>query len=119
MVDWEGPNKEVASKPDYIYYLAPFKGGFMACADTSLLTFKATSSLVECSQSLSVHDKIVNMSCAQNPESDLVFTCSRDPVIKLHSLDKRELIAELKGHEMSVMCIASNGANRLVSGSRD
>ena len=49
MVDWEGHNKEVASRPDYIYYLAPYKGGFMACADTNILTFKATNSQVECS----------------------------------------------------------------------
>lgn len=130
MFDWE---KLKAKRPEYVYYMTSLKQindedrfQFLICADNRVIVSEVSDnqedssgkSLYEFSKVLDfeAHSKIVNMSrVCPNSTKDLIFTCSRDPVVKLWELNLDEgeskQAAEFRGHDMSVTSIASQKEN--------
>ena len=94
--------------------------GFITVADNFIHVMHVTHAVdhdsdrtnlqIDLLQSIECHPKIVNM-CTMI-DYNRVVTCSRDPVIKMWSLDGGEAsqtgqpLAQFEGHEMSVSTVA-------------
>ena len=123
--DWKG-----RTRPEYIYYLCAMPGeNFIACTDNQVQIFHLDDdsngdNTYSFNHKLSIdaHSKIVNMCDIYKGTN--VFTCSREPIIKLFDLTLGEdapenrLLSDFKGHDMSVTTVSSN-LTMLASGSRD
>ncbi len=110
-IQWEG-----GVKPQYITYLVPFREShqFLLCADENLHCVNIKDQFKIDYSIKNAHTKPLNM--CEYVKENLVFTCSREPYIKLW--DRHDLKAEYKGHTMSVTSVACCG-EKMASGGRD
>lgn len=95
--------------PEYIYYLSSYikDNEFLVCADEHLYNLSISEdNTLDLKISLpNAHTKILNM-CEATQSGD-VFTCSRDPTIKLWDMSTQLVKTEYTGHTMSITSIAS------------
>ena len=95
------------------------------CLDNTVQLMKVREELeggivrIDKSVTIEAHCKILNQ-CEL--EGNRLLTCSRDPIVKLFEIndESSQMMAEFKGHEMSVTTAGQNCEGKLVaSGSRD